>query len=397
MRIIVTGAAGVVGSRVVARMLKDQMQPDVVAVDRNNLAGFPSSVIAKQVDIEIADLHPVFVGADVVVHLASGFDASSVDSNDAEKEVKLFRKVLDAAAKANVLHFVMMSSATVYGAWANNSVPMTEDAPVHPNSDFKWVVQRHELEQLASQWADGLQDDDAVHAIDEFKWNEGFQSANGQSNLSLSDTVFALDKTFSTPDHVVSMPNRTVSVLRPTSIIAEGRGAHLTCILWATKSRLMADGDPPVQYIHVDDLASAVVTVVRERYNGVINVAPDGWISPNAMASLEGFRPRLRVPTLLAKTVSVLRSQWGAPTLPGAVSYTMYPWVVANDRLKALGWEPSYSSEEAWLVANAPGRWESLSPIRRQEALLSMAGAGTLGVLACIVWGAVKLVKRRAR
>ena len=46
---------------------------------------------------------------------------------------------------------VRVSSATVYGAWADNPVPLTEDAPLRPN-DFSPAVQGAEVERLLSEW-----------------------------------------------------------------------------------------------------------------------------------------------------------------------------------------------------------------------------------------------------
>ena len=43
------------------------------------------------------------------------------------------RRVLDAAADAGVRKIVRPSSTAVYGAWANNPVPLTEDAPLRPS------------------------------------------------------------------------------------------------------------------------------------------------------------------------------------------------------------------------------------------------------------------------
>ena len=45
----------------------------------------------------------------------------------------LARRVLDAASAVGTEHVVLLSSAIVYGAWANNPVPITEDAPLRPN------------------------------------------------------------------------------------------------------------------------------------------------------------------------------------------------------------------------------------------------------------------------
>ena len=54
--------------------------------------------------------------------------------------------------------------------------------------------------------------------------------------------------------------------------------------------------DPPAQFLHLDDLASAVVLAVDQRLDGVFNVAPDGWVPGERVRALTGARPRIRLP-----------------------------------------------------------------------------------------------------
>ena len=44
-------------------------------------------------------------------------------------------------------HLVLVSSAMVYGAWANNPVPMTEDAVLRPDVEFVYARQLATVEQ----------------------------------------------------------------------------------------------------------------------------------------------------------------------------------------------------------------------------------------------------------
>ena len=388
MRIVITGAAGVLGRRVVERLSferqlqarykptrldeeeigSEQTELEIVAIDKREIISHSSVVIKTQIDMETSDIGESFLNADVVVHLASTVRASSSEATDFQRESALFRKVLAALEYASVPHFVMISSAMVYGARVDNPVPMTEDFPVRPNSDFRWAIQRSELEQIATDWL----------------------NATGSFAQESATEFFAQE-----PHQPRHSDERVLSVLRPTAIVAEGQPAHLTSTLWATKSSVAAKGEPPVQYIHVDDIASAVVAVVAARYNGIVNVAPDGWIPPEGMADLEGFRLRLQVPTIVAKTVNMLRSHWGAPTHPGAVPYTVHPWVISNDTLKGLGWRSAYSNEEAWMVAYNPKRWETLSPIRKQEVRLLIGGSVVLSVVALIIWALFNVRCRR--
>src|SRR5262249_42795004 len=143
------------------------------------------------------------------------------------------------------------------------------------------------------------------------------------------------------------------------------------------------------QFIHLDDLAGAIELAARERLDGAYNVAPDGWIPGEEVRALAGG-PRVRLPERVGARLTTLRWRLGrAPTPPGLLPYVTHPWVVANDRLRAAGWEPTYSNEEAFVAGHRPGPLATLSPRRRQELALGAAGVGLVGILA----GAIALVR----
>ncbi len=78
----------------------------------------------------------------------------------------------------------------------------------------------------------------------------------------------------------------------------------------------------------------------------------------------------------------------------GQTSFTLrHPWVVANDRLVAAGWKETSSNEEAYVLGHEASAIESISPQRRQELALGVAGA--VGVAAAVAAGA--LIRRRRR
>ena len=346
-RVVVTGAQGSVGRRVVAQMVQRHPEAAVVAIDKDAVPEPWESVTTEQVDLSMADLNVLFSGADSVVHLASTATAGTMSPAEAELEAAILQRVLDAVGGAGVAHLLVMSSAMVYGAWTDNPVPITEDASACPNPDLEWAVQRLRLERLALECRHG-------------------------SGLS-------------------------VTVLRPAAVVAEDRLGQLADTLRAARAGVVADADPPVQYLHAEDLAAAVVIAVGHRYDGILNVAPDGWIPPDTMAEMEGTQPRLRMPSHLVRLVSGLRWRFGlAPTPPGVVPYTAHPWVVANDRLRSLGWRATHTNEEAWVVSHGPGRLESLPARRRQEILLVVAAAGVAAATGSVAW-AVWMLRRRRR
>jgi len=343
MTVVITGAAGAVGTRVVRRLERDLGEIDIRAVDRQAI-GAGEGIEVKTIDLAVDDLTSVFAGATTIVHLATTVYPDVDDPSADELELAILRRVLDAASEMGVGHLVVLSTAMVYGAWVGNPVPLTEEAMVRPNPDFGWASVRADVERLALEW--------------------------GQA------------------------PERVVSVLRPTALVADDALGQLARVLHAARIGIAAEGDPPVQYLHIDDLAGAISTVISTRFDGVANVAPDGWIPPDSLADLEGLTARIRVPSWAARAFAALRSQAGlSPIPPGILPYTSHSWVVANDRLRMLGWQPDYSNEEAWVVSHEPNALDRLPARRRQELALVTA----VLVLSGLVVGVVVAVRRLRR
>ena len=115
MRVVVTGAAGAIGRRVVAR-LADHDDLTVLAVDKVSQVDVDLRVDTKQLDLAEADLVSLFAGADSVVHLASAMTAGSGQVAEAELELAVTRRVLDAMAVVDIGHLLIVSSAMVYTA-----------------------------------------------------------------------------------------------------------------------------------------------------------------------------------------------------------------------------------------------------------------------------------------
>jgi len=345
LRVVVTGAAGAIGRRVVARLAELDPNLDVLAVDRIGQPSEALGVDSKRVDLVAEDLTAVFSGAATIVHLASSTSPESIEQSEADLDVAIFRRVLDAATSAGVSHVVVLSTAMVYGAWHSNPVPLTEDSPVRPNPDFAWAIAKANIEQMATEWC---------------RTNRGAR----------------------------------VAILRPTAVVSDDDLGQLARVLHSARRGVAADGDPPVQHLHVDDLASAIVVVVVFRFDGVANVAPDGWIPPDALRELEGPSPRLRVPQWAATAVAAVRWRLGvSPTPPGVVPYTSSSWVVSNDRMRAIGWSPEYSNEEAWVASHEAGPLARMPAKRRQE--LSLVAAAVAVAVALVAAGSLAVALRR--
>ena len=143
--VAVTGAAGLIAQRLLPRLAADWQ---VVGLDVREPGRRLRGVDVRLVDISRSDLVPVLAGADVLVHLASVVDPLPDEALMARVNVEGARRVLAAAAKVGVRKVVRVSGAAVYGAWATNPVPLTEDSPLRPNPGFSPAIQAAEAERL---------------------------------------------------------------------------------------------------------------------------------------------------------------------------------------------------------------------------------------------------------
>src|SRR6185436_907062 len=63
------------------------------------------------------------------------------------------RNLLDAAAGCGAGRLMLISSATAYGAWPDNPVPMDESWPLRP-ATFQYAAEKVECEGMTRQFAE---------------------------------------------------------------------------------------------------------------------------------------------------------------------------------------------------------------------------------------------------
>ena len=337
--IAVTGASGVVGQRLLPKLAQDERVTRLIGLDVRDPRRRVRNLDFHRVDIGGAELKPLLEAAEVLVHLATVVDPIPDETLMARVNVEGTRRVLDAAAAVGVRKVVRVSSAAVYGAWANNPVPLTEDAALRPNPGFAPAVHAAEVERLLGEWRE---------------------------------------------EH----PAVTVTTLRSAPVLGAGAERLPSRLLLGRPPIRVRGATPPVQVVHVDDLVDALLLAIADDLPGTYNVAADGWLgSDDARALL----PRSLLPPMPAELLDrVLARLWATglgDVPPTVVPYLVHPWVVANDRLRAAGWQPRHSNEDAMVEG-----LDSLPPPSR--AIRYAAGA----VLAAALGTAVGvLIRRRVR
>jgi len=281
---------------------------------------------------------------DVFIHLAPGDHDALVERR--RSAVIGTPELLQAATVQGAKHIVLLSSAMVYGAWPNNPIPLTEDTALRPDFGFAFARQLATVEQLVDDWRESGDD-------------------------------------------------RSATVLRPVPAMAADGASSLVRALAAGMGGRLGEDDVPAQFLHLDDLAEAVVLATRKKLNGVYNVAPDGFVHSARVRSLRGMAPRLRLPDRMSEIVSDLRWRFQrGPIPPGLRPYVRSTWLVSNGRLRAEGWTPTVTNEQAFVEGTDAKWWTMLTPKRKQEIAL---GAMVTGILAAVITVLVAARKHRRR
>ena len=301
LRVAVTGTAGSVGARLVERLAGSGGVDGIVAFDVLPVRASHPKVAAFRQDIRepIAETLREH-GVDALAHLA--FLLWPGHDREAARRVNVggTAQVLHDCRAAGVRRVVYVSSTTVYGARPGAEQPYTEESPVRPV--------------------------------------RGLQYAEDKAATELMLESFAADN-----------PGACVTVLRGCTVLAPGSGDSVTRV-WSRQARVRIPGaDPPIQFIHLDDLVEALELCLLNPVPGVFNVTGEGAVACSEIARVAGRR-QVAVPApllaFIAQAAWMLRLQSDAPAC--ALAMMRWPWVASNEKLaRKTGFRPRHTSREA--------------------------------------------------
>jgi UDP-glucose 4-epimerase len=335
--VAVLGASGPLGRALLTHLDADTGVGRILGLD----GAEPEMPVAKlefrRADVRDRLLPRALAGADTVVHLA--VTPSPLRDQDTMFAVNVqgTRNVLEAAARVGARKLVYLSHGIVYGANPGNDLPLDESAPRRANPEFSLAWQRLLAEDLVTEWA---------HAH----------------------------------------PDVTVTVLRPATILGHGHMDFVTRFLEMPRLPFVRGRRPPLQVVHLEDVASAAALAVLRELPGAFNVSADGWVSIRELSHLLG-RGIVELPEEVALILAQRLWRLGlSPAPPGALSYLMEPWVLSNESLRAHGWVPAHSNRDTLREFAAEHRgYYALGRVRlrrRTAVLATMLPAGLLpGVL----------------
>lgn len=300
--IAVTGIAGYIGQVLLPHLLEDDNVKKVVGVDRvppPSGADHPKLEMHR-LDVRAQEIGDLLADVDVLIHMA--FRLWRYPGSDDVDQVNIqgSEHVLRTAAKLGIPKIIFTSSVVGYGLHADNPNPLTEESPLRPNSDLYYSKAKA-----------------AVEAV--------IEELRGE----YSDIVF--------------------TVLRPCTVVGPTADPAQMEMVTSKTTLLVRGFEPPGQLVHEQDVASAIMLAVQKDLPGVYNVAGDDPMTRvELLQGREGARV-IRLPYWLIRSLFSIMWRTGMSMFaPEWVDLLRYPFVVSNEKLKRAGWQPQYTTLEAY-------------------------------------------------
>jgi len=245
--ILVTGAAGALAQRVISQ-LRDHC--DLVAVDFREQVYLGDEIPSYCIDFTKRVFEDLFrrYEFDGVIHLGRIQSSQLTRMRRYNANVLGTQKLLDLSHKYGIKRVVVLSTYHVYGAVAYNPALIDESAPLKAAGLSADLVDSVELENLANIYL----------------WR---------------------------------YPELNITILRPCNIVGPGVRNTMSSLLASENAPVLAGFSPMMQFIHIDDMADAIVKAYKKPVRGVFNVAPEDWVAYQHALKLCGCR-RIPVPSI---------------------------------------------------------------------------------------------------
>jgi len=303
MRVLVTGAAGYIGGRLVEALSEKDWVEAVVGLDvKDPPKAFPKYNFFNQ-DIRkpLEDLLTQ-ERIDTVAHLAYVLPPGHNKNLMEDINKGGTRNVLASSAAVGVKHILYTSSTTAYGFYPDNDVPLAEESPLRGNDDLTYAKNKKEIEGIMGEF-------------------------------------------------IETHPGITVSILRPCFVVGPGfdnpMAAHLK-----KKLVMLPSNTQPWQFVHEDDVIDVMLLMLEKKIGGTYNVAGQGTMT---FAEMVGRLGNIRIPIPwpviypLVNLAWFLRLSFLTEFPSPAMRMMVNPWLASSEKLiRELGYTFRYDTREAF-------------------------------------------------
>lgn len=348
LTVAITGAAGYLGTQVAKMLCEDERVERVLGFDVSPTPKFEHpDYVYDSVDVRNRTLESRFQGTDVVIHLAFIMDPIKDETEMRDVNVNGSQNVFRCAGAADVKKIVYTSSGIVYGAHPNNDVPLDEESPLRANLDFSYPAHKLEVEYVVRE----------------------FRS---------------------------ECPDVRFVTLRPAIVFGPNVDNAWSHFLETPVLLGIQGYEPPMQFVHEEDVARGVCFSVFEDLDGPYNLAPEGWLEQQEILAAVGKRT-VKLPEPIAFSLQERLWDMGLAEAPaGILHYVMHPWVLSTGKLSAAGFKCEYSNLDALSQAvAAAGGNVRMGPLRMTRGQVRTGVAAGVGVAGGLV--ALRRIRKASR
>jgi UDP-glucose 4-epimerase len=295
--ILITGAGGAL-AQIVISQLKDRYR--VVLVDFRRRVQIDEGMSSYRVEYNKRGFEDIFRkhNIETVIHLGRMGLYESTHRNRYNHNVLGTQRLLDLCHKYDVSQVVVLSTFFVYGASPYNSALISEDQPLKASELTMDLVDSVELENLANIY-------------------------------------------------LYKYPELNITILRPCNVAGPGVLNSMSLLLSKSLAPVLIGFSPMMQFIHVDDMANAIVLAFEKNHPGIYNVANDDWICyQEAVVQCGCTRvPILSAPERVPYRISKLLGLKAWPSY--LINYYKYPVVIDGSLFnKTFGFKPKRSLDD---------------------------------------------------
>ena len=295
--ILVTGAAGALAQQVITRL---HGKYRLVVCDARREVSMPEDIPSYHLDFNKRRFEDLFkeYQFDGIIHLGR------IGSNEYSREGRYAanvlgsQRLLDLARKYNVKQTLILSTYFVYGAHPLNPAYLSESSPLKAGGITMDLVDSVELENLATIYL----------------WKH---------------------------------PELHITLLRPCNIVGPGVNNTLSQLLMQKRVPVLMGFSPMMQFIHLEDMAYAIVTAFEQNKPGIYNVAPDDCVPYQTAIEMCGCKklPIPSIPDNMPRLLGQLTQREFFP--PHLFDYFKYAATIDGSLFsQTFGFTPRYSLKE---------------------------------------------------
>ena len=314
-KVLVTGAAGFVGRRVVELLAEKQSEFSAViaadireVLDAERVTGIDYRVLDVRDAVAVDTL--IGEGISAVVHLAAIVSPGGPGARAREYDVDVrgTENVLDACIAHGVNQLIVTSSGAAYGYHADNPVPLSETDALRGNPEFAYSDHKRLVEERLARAR--------------------------SEHPALKQLVF-----------------------RPGTILGARVANQITAIFDRPVILGVTGSDTPFVLIWDEDVARCIVKGLIENREGIYNLTSDDALPLREIAHMLG-KPFVPLPVWFFKAALWLLQTLGLSSAgPAQLNFIRYRPVLSNARLKsAFGYDPGTTSRDVfarWLEATS--------------------------------------------